>query len=70
MRLLLFLYIILLPNICLSIEFPYKNFEVKRIYEIDDGRIIVVESRPRGNTIWQVNKQSLKLERIADIGIL
>ena len=41
MRLLLFLYIILLPNICLSIEFPYKNFEVKRIFEIDDGRTIV-----------------------------
>ena len=44
-----------------------EDFEVKRIYKIDDGRTIVVESRPRGNTIWQVNKQSSKLERIADI---
>ena len=67
MRLIMIFWLVFIPNLSHSFQFPYEDFEVKRIYKIDDGRTIVVESRPRGNTIWQVNKQSLKLERIADI---
>ena len=67
MRLIMIFWLVFIPNLSHSFQFPYEDFEVKRIYKIDDGRTIVVESRPRGNTIWQVNKQSSKLERIADI---
>ena len=51
----------------LNITYPHKPFDIKSIYNINDGRTIIVENRPRGNTIWEVNKNTKRLNRISDV---
>ena len=51
----------------LNITYPHKPFDIKFIYNINDGRTIIVENRPRGNTIWEVNKNTKRLNRISDV---
>ena len=36
-----------------EVKYPYKDFNVKNIYQLDDGKIIYIEQTGWGNTIWE-----------------
>ena len=36
-----------------EVKYPYKDFNVKSVYQLDDGKIIYIEQTGWGNTIWE-----------------
>ena len=48
-----------------EVNYPYKDFNVKSVYQLDDGKIIYIEQTGWGNTIWEKDKSSRELNKIS-----
>ena len=48
-----FLIIVPLNVFAKEVKYPYKNFNVKNIYRLDNGKTIFIEQTGWGNTIWE-----------------
>ena len=48
-----------------EVNYPYADFNVKSVYQLDDGKIIYIEQTGWGNTIWEKDKSSRELNKIS-----
>ena len=44
-----------------------KHFFIKKIYKLDNGKTIIIQSHGRGNTIWQVNEATGELKLVTKL---
>ena len=44
-----------------EVNYPYADFNVKSVYQLDDGKIIYIEQTGWGNTIWGKDKSHILL---------
>ena len=49
-----------------EVKYPYKDFNVKSVYQLDDGKIIYIEQTGWGNTIWEKKKNG-KFKKISHV---
>ena len=49
-----------------EVKYPYKDFNVKSVYQLDDGKIIYIEQTGWGNTIWE-KKNNGKFKKISHV---
>ena len=48
-----------------EVNYPYADFNVKSVYQLDDGKIIYIEQTGWGNTVWEKDKSSIELNKIS-----
>ena len=48
-----------------EVKYPYADFNLKSIYQLDDGKAIYIEQTGWGNTIWEKDKSSRELNKIS-----
>ena len=57
----MFLIVVPLNVFAKEVKYPYKNFNVKNTYRLDNGKTIFIEQTGWGNTIWEkINNGELK----------
>ena len=44
-----------------------KDFFIKKIYKLDNGKTVIIQSHGRGNTIWQVNEATGELKLVTKL---
>ena len=50
-----------------EVDYPYADFQLQDIYQIDDGKDIYIEQTGSGNTIWRKDKSSRELNKISHV---
>jgi|TARA_B100001971_G_C18155633_1_gene518376 endonuclease YncB( thermonuclease family) len=48
-------------------KFPWKEFNVQKIYLLDNGKIIYIEQHSRGDAIWEKNEKTNELKKISGL---
>ena len=47
-----------------EVDYPYAEFKLQDIYQIDDGKTIYIEQTGWGHTIWGKDKSSRELNKL------
>jgi len=50
-----------------EVNYPYAEFKLQEIYQIDDGKVVYIEQTGVGHTIWVKHKSSKELNKISDV---
>tara|TARA_B110000503_G_scaffold84334_1_gene128430 strand:- start:1060 stop:1524 length:465 start_codon:yes stop_codon:yes gene_type:complete len=50
-----------------EVDYPYADFQLQDIYQIDDGKTVYIEQTPVGHTIWVKDKSSKELNKISNV---
>ena len=50
-----------------EVNYPYDDFKLQDIYQINDGKTVYIEQTPVGHTIWVKDKSSKELNKISDV---
>ena len=50
-----------------EVNYPYDNFKLQDIYQINDGKTVYIEQTPVGHTIWVKDKSSKELNKISGV---
>jgi hypothetical protein len=50
-----------------EVDYPYADFQLQDIYQIDDGKDIYIEQTLFGHTIWVKDKSSKELNKISHV---
>ena len=50
-----------------EVDYPYADFQLQDIYQIDDGKDIYIEQTLFGHTIWGKDKSSRELNKISHV---
>ena len=66
-RLLVLTFIFLSSAHTEEVDYPYAEFQLQDIYQIDDGKTIYIEQTGSGNTIWGKDKSSRELNKISHV---
>jgi len=53
-----FLIIAPLNTFAEEVDYPYADFQLQDIYQIDNGKAVYIEQRGWGHTIWGKDKSS------------
>ena len=48
-------------------KYPWKEFYIKKIYLLDNGKIIYIEQHGRGSRIWEKNEKTNELKEISGL---
>ena len=48
-------------------NYPYQDFQLQNIYQIDEGKTIYIEQTVLGHTIWEKDKSSRELNKISHV---
>ena len=48
-----------------EVNYPYEDFNLKSIYQLNDGKVIYIEQTGWGNTVWEKDKSSRELNKIS-----
>ena len=48
-------------------KFPWKEFNVQKIYLLDNSKIIYIEQHGRGDAIWEKNEKTNELKKISGL---
>ena len=46
-----------------EVNYPYDDFQLQDIYQINDGKTVYIEQTPVGHTIWAKDKSSKELNK-------
>ena len=62
-------FLLFLPTVAFSenIKLPYKNFYLKEIYKLENGKTIYIEQFERGDRIWEVNEETNEFNKITSV---
>ena len=50
-----------------EVNYPYDDFQLQDIYQINDGKTVYIEQTPVGHTIWVKDKSSKELNKISNV---
>ena len=50
-----------------EVDYPYADFQLQDIYQIDDGKAVYIEQTGWGHTIWGKDKSSRELNKISHV---
>ena len=50
-----------------EVDYPYADFQLQDIYQINDGKTVYIEQTPVGHTIWVKDKSSKELNKISNV---
>jgi len=50
-----------------EVNYPYDDFQLQDIYQINDGKTVYIEQTPVGHTIWVKDKSSKELNKISGV---
>ena len=50
-----------------EVDYPYGDFQLQDIYQIDDGKAVYIEQTGWGHTIWEKDKSSRELNKISHV---